>query len=157
MLWLDKRATTSNGGWIVKGGIWTSCAAAGALTLCTVLTVAAPRAALAQDGGKGKGSSDITHQGTLIGGQSPPPATFERCVEVEVGGERSFGCLNQKLKREVDRTNPSLNLPPLDARSPDIRVGNANEAAIRQQYGSNYGKSVVPFRPPVPTYAIQHR
>jgi hypothetical protein len=153
-LWLDERATTSNGGWIVRGGIcWTSCAGAVALILCTA--VAVPRAALAQDGGKG--SLDTTHQGTLIGGQSPPPATFERCVEVEVGGERSFGCLNQKLKREVDRANPSLNLPPLDARSPDIRVGNVNEAAVRQQYGSNYGKSVVPFRPPVPTYAIPRR
>lgn len=138
----------------MRGGIcWTSCAGAVALILCTA--VAVPHGALAQDGGKG--SSDTTHQGTLIGGQSPPAATFERCVEVEVGGERSFGCLNQKLKREVERTNPSLNLPPLDARSPDIRVGNANEAAIRQQYGSNYGKSVVPFRPPVATYAIQHR
>jgi hypothetical protein len=140
----------------VSGGFCrTHCAQAGALALCTVLAMAAPSAAWAQDGGKS--SPDTTHQGTLIGGQPPPPATFERCVEVEVGGERSFGCLNQKLKREVDRTNPSLNLPPLDARSPDIRVGNANEAAIRQQYGSNYGKSVVPFRPPVPTYAIPRR
>lgn len=125
---------------------------AAALALCTVLTTAVPCAAWAQDG---KGSLDTTHPGTLIGGQPAPPATFERCVDVEVGGERSFGCLNQRLRREVDRANPSLNLPPLDARSPDIRVGNANEAAIRQQYGSNYGKSVIPFRPPVPTYTIQ--
>jgi hypothetical protein len=125
------------------------------LAICGILAVATPHLAQAQDGGNS--ASDTAHQGTVIGGQPAPPATFERCIEVEVGGDRSFGCLNQKLKREVDRTNPSLNLPPLDARSPDIRVGNANEAAVRQQYGSNYGKSVVPFRPPVPTYVTPRR
>jgi hypothetical protein len=122
------------------------------LVVCAALVVATPGAAHAQAQDGNKSQSDTTHQGTLIGGQPPPSATIERCVEVEVGGDKSFGCLNQKLKREVERTNPSLNLPPLDARSPDIRVGNVNEAAVRQQYGSNYGKSVVPFRPPVPTY-----
>jgi hypothetical protein len=91
---------------------------------------------------------------TVIGGQPPSAPNFQQCIEVEIGGDRSFGCLNQKLKREVERVNPSLNLPPLDARSPDVRVGNVNEAAVRQQYGSNYGRSVVPFRPPAA--AIPH-
>jgi hypothetical protein len=92
---------------------------------------------------------------TIIGGQPPPNS--QQCVEVEIGGDRAFGCLNQQLKRQAERVNPSLNLPPLDARSPDVRVGNVNEAAIRQQYGPNYGRSVVPFRPPAPTFGLPPR
>jgi hypothetical protein len=82
---------------------------------------------------------------TIIGGAPSQP--FQRCIEVEIGGDQQFGCLNQQLKREVDRVTGTPNVPPLDARSPDIRVGNVNEAAVRQQYGPNYGRSVVPFRP----------
>jgi hypothetical protein len=93
---------------------------------------------------------------TIIGGQPPPAPNAQQCIEVEIGGDRAFGCLNQQLKRQVERVNPSLNLPPLDARSLDVRVGNVNEAAIRQQYGSNYGRSVVPFRPPSAVFAIPH-
>jgi hypothetical protein len=102
-------------------------------------------------------SSAERRQTTLIGGQQSPAATLERCVEVEIGKESAFGCINQKLKREVDRVNPSINLPPLDARSPDVRVGNVNEAAVRQQYGSNYGRSAFPFRPPTPTFVLPGR
>ncbi|CAL76062.1 conserved hypothetical protein [Bradyrhizobium sp. ORS 278] len=65
--------------------------------------------------------------------------------------------MNESLRREVDRVNPSLNLPPIDARSPDTRVGNANEAAIRLQYGSNYGRSAIPFRPASPSYLAPRR
>jgi len=97
------------------------------------------------------------HGGIIIGGKPDfaPPA--ERCVEVEVGSDRSFGCLNQKLRREVDRINPSINAPPIDARSPDVRVGNVNEAAVRLQYGSNYGRSATPYRPTAPTFALPRR
>jgi hypothetical protein len=95
--------------------------------------------------------------GTIIGG-GPASSTVERCVDVQIGGDRAFGCLNEKLRREVDKVNPSLNLPPIDARSPDVRVGNANEAAIRQQYGSNYGRSAFPYRPPpIPTNVLPRR
>jgi len=94
---------------------------------------------------------------TIIGGRPPAAPTFERCIEVEIGSDGAFGCLNQKLKREVDRVNPSINLPPLDARSADVHVGNVNEAAVRQQYGSNYGRSAIPYRPPVAAYALPRR
>jgi hypothetical protein len=78
----------------------------------------------------------------------------QRCIEVEIGGESSsLGCLNQQLKQQVDRASPALPQPPLDARSSDTKVGIANEAAIRQQYGQNYGRSVIPFRPPQPNFA----
>ncbi|RED35195.1 hypothetical protein BJ123_10939 [Rhodopseudomonas thermotolerans] len=93
----------------------------------------------------------------MIGGASPPAPRIERCVEVEIGGANALGCLNQKLQREVAKVNPTINLPPLDARSADVRIGNVNEAAVRQQYGANYGQSVVPFRPPAPVYFVPGR
>lgn len=94
--------------------------------------------------------------GMMIGGQ-PPVSTVERCVDVRIGNESTFGCINQQLRREVDRVNPSLNLPPIDARSSDVRVGNVNEAAVRQQYGSNYGRSAIPYRPAAPNYSFTRR
>jgi hypothetical protein len=91
-----------------------------------------------------------------IGGQPPPAPNVQQCVDVQIGGDHAFGCLNQQLKREVERVNPTPNLPPLDARSPDVRVGNVNEAAVRQQYGSSYGRSVIPFRPPSAGFVVPH-
>jgi hypothetical protein len=57
----------------------------------------------------------------------------ETCVEVEIGNEKapSLGCLNRRLKQQVDRVAPSLNAPPIDARSQDIRVGIANTVAVQ--------------------------
>ncbi len=93
----------------------------------------------------------------IVGGAPPPPPKLERCIDVEIGGDHSLGCLNQHLKNQVERVNPSLNLPPLDARSSDIRVGNVNDAAVRQQYGSNYGRSVYPYRPPTSIFVAPRR
>jgi hypothetical protein len=88
----------------------------------------------------------------IIGGQPAPMRTFERCVDVEIGGARSYGCLNETLRRDVDKVSPSLNLPPIDARSSDTKLGIANIPAVAQQYGSNFGRSVVPFRMPQPVF-----
>ncbi|MBR0960677.1 hypothetical protein JQ566_25405 [Bradyrhizobium japonicum] len=62
-------------------------------------------------------------------------------------------CLNQKLRREVDRVNPSINLPPIDARSPDNKVGVVNIPGVQQQYGGNFGISVAPYRPAPPVFS----
>jgi hypothetical protein len=113
--------------------------------------------AFAQSLDDGANASAEHHPTTIVGGQQTSAPIIERCVEVEIGKDSAFGCLNQKLKREVDRVNPLMNLPPIDARSPDVRVGNVNEAAVRQQYGSNYGRSAIPFRPPVPTFGVPRR
>jgi hypothetical protein len=67
-------------------------------------------------------------------------------------GNRSFERLNQLLKRKVDETNPSMNNPPLDARSPDTKIGVVNIPGVQQQYGKNFGHSVVPYRPPPLVY-----
>lgn len=76
----------------------------------------------------------------------------ESCVEVDIGGAKALDCINRKLKKETDRVKPIPNLPPVDARSQDIHLGIVNSPAVQQQYGPNFGKSVIPYRPPA-TYA----
>lgn len=82
----------------------------------------------------------------------PGPAGSDRqhCVDSTIGNEPpSFGCLNEKLKRKVDEVNPTPNVPPIDAKSQDLKVGVVNVPAVQQQYGRNFGVSAVPYRPPV--------
>ncbi len=87
----------------------------------------------------------------VIGGGAA--AAPDRCVEVEIGSSRSMDCLNQKLKRQVDRVNPSVNLPPIDAKSQDLKVGVVNVPGVHQQYGRNFGVSAFPYRPPPPVFS----
>lgn len=77
----------------------------------------------------------------------------DRCAEAEIGSTRSMDCLNQKLRREVDRVSPVMNLPPVDARSPDIKIGVVNIPGVQQQYGRNFGVSAVPYRPAPPVFS----
>jgi hypothetical protein len=60
--------------------------------------------------------------------------------------------LNAQLKRKVDQTNPAANDPPLDAKSADPKIGVVNIPGVQQQYGKNFGNSVVPFRPAPPVF-----
>ena len=63
-------------------------------------------------------------------------------------------CLNRKLREQADRVNPSMPAAPLDASSPDLKVGTVNIPAVQQQYGKNFGVSVMPYRPPPPIYNV---
>ncbi len=75
------------------------------------------------------------------------------CDGAAGGSERSFRCLNQKWRQEVDRVNPPVtNKPPIDANSSDLKVGTVNIPGVQQQYGRNFGVSVYPYRPPPPVY-----
>lgn len=76
------------------------------------------------------------------------------CVEVEIGGDKapSLTCLNQRLRQQVEQIHPTQNIAPLDASSSSVKLGGYNQAALAQQYGSNFGKSVYPYRPTV-TYS----
>lgn len=76
----------------------------------------------------------------------------ESCVEVDIAGSKALDCINRKLKKETERVNPLPNIPPADARSQDLHLGIVNTPAVQQQYGPNFGKSVVPYRPST-TYA----
>jgi hypothetical protein len=96
-----------------------------------------------------------------IGGSPTPPAGntapaggVDRCVDVQIGSSRAFDCLNRKLREQADRVNPSMPAAPLDASSPDLKVGTVNIPAVQQQYGKNFGVSVMPYRPPPPIYNV---
>jgi hypothetical protein len=96
-----------------------------------------------------------------IGGEQTPTAGnqarssgTDRCIDVEIGSSHAFDCLNRKLREQVDRTNPNLPTAPLDASSQDLKVGTVNIPAVQQQYGKNFGLSVIPYRPPPPIYTI---
>jgi hypothetical protein len=102
---------------------------------------------------KPEGRVTVRPEVVIGGGAGNAPVKPERCVEVEIGSSRAMDCLNQKLKREVDRVNPVMNLPPIDARSPDIKTGVVNIPAVQQQYGRNFGVSVVPYRPAPPVFS----
>lgn len=86
-------------------------------------------------------------------------AANERCANAANGNERSLGCLNDKLKKEVDKINPTANIAPLDAKSSDNKVGVISIPGVKQQYGPNFGLSAYPYRPAAPVHAppIIHR
>ncbi|OPF91845.1 hypothetical protein I8G32_01391 [Rhodopseudomonas palustris] len=86
---------------------------------------------------------DLSAAATRGAGQG----THERCVDVTIGNDHSLGCVNERLKRKVDQVNPIMNVPPIDAKSSDLKVGTVNIPAVQQQYGSNFGISVMPYRP----------
>ncbi|MBV8513148.1 MAG: hypothetical protein JOZ94_27470 [Xanthobacteraceae bacterium] len=67
--------------------------------------------------------------------------------------------MNRELKRRVDQVNPTFNTPPLDAASPDPRIGVVNIPGVQQQYGKNFGHSAFPYRPPPPVFTppLGHR
>ncbi len=89
----------------------------------------------------------------VVGGSKTTPTAIDRCVDVQIGSSRSMDCINQKLKGQVDSVNPSINLPPIDAKSSDTKVGVVNIPGVQQQYGKNFGVSVVPFRPAPPVFS----
>ena len=66
---------------------------------------------------------------------------------------KAFERLNKELKRKVDDVNPTINAPPLDARSSDTKIGVINIPGVQQQYGQNFGHSAFPYRPPPPTFS----
>lgn len=84
---------------------------------------------------------------TVEGGQSP-----DNCVDVQIGDTKTYDCLNGKLKSKSDSVVPLPNIPPISTGSSDIKKGIVNVPAVRQQYGPNFGKSAVPYRPPAGTY-----
>jgi hypothetical protein len=96
-----------------------------------------------------------TNGGVFIGGTATPAASADQtCVEVEIGGQKApaYSCINQRLQQQVQHVQPVANIPPLDAGSPAVAVHGFNETALQQQFGQNFGKSVVPFRPAAPTF-----
>lgn len=106
--------------------------------LVPVLLALAPGASLAQDKAEAR-----------------DPATV--CVQVEVAGTRAghLDCaaatLQQAGRLAQDQARAAFDAPVVGVRSPDIAKGVANQTALRQRLGSNFGHSVHPQRPNRPT------
>lgn len=83
-------------------------------------------------------------------GQSTQVHRSRPCVDVEIAGERTpdYGCLTDLLRDTVEATKPIANVPPItvDGANPNT-IGLITPTEVRQQYGPNFGKSAVPYRP----------
>ena len=101
-----------------------------------------------------KGATSPGPAQTGPGQTAPGPASAGHpgCGAAAAGANPSFDCLNETLKRQVDQVNPVLNTPPISAGSQDLKVGTVNIPAVQQQYGQNFGHSVIPYRPPPLTF-----
>ena len=112
--------------------------------LATVFSVIAANLAHAENG--------VVLPEIIVAAPAPATAGHQRCVDVTVGNDRSFGCLNEKMKQQVDKVSPVMNVEPIDAKSSDTKTGVVSIPGVQQQYGQNFGRSVVPYRPPPLVY-----
>jgi hypothetical protein len=71
---------------------------------------------------------------------------------VEIGTERSYGCLNSQLARMVPRARGAVPDADITATSPAPAVGTYNQAATRQRLGTSFGRSAIPQRPAAPVF-----
>ncbi|MGF7154289.1 hypothetical protein [Novosphingobium gossypii] len=87
---------------------------------------------------------------TRRGGSAPGAP---RCVSVEVDGygAGSADCMAHRLEQAARtaqaRARSTIEVPVIDATSPDVRTGVANQTATRQRMGNTFGTSVQPQRP----------
>jgi hypothetical protein len=116
------------------------------------VTVDAPPPKLVLPNSEG-GNAPASPAPTVGGRQQSGAGTGDHghgsCADAANGNNNSFGCINERFKRKVDEVNPVYNTPPIDAKSSDLKVGTVNIPAVQQQYGRNFGHSVVPYRPTI--------
>ncbi len=84
---------------------------------------------------------------------SPQPPADQSCVDVKIGMEQYYDCINRRLQ-ESTRTRPftTRDDAPYSAASPAPAVGGFNQAASREQLGTSFGHSAIPQRPPPPVF-----
>lgn len=71
------------------------------------------------------------------------------CIDVQIGSERHYDCLNRLLRQAVPQARvPAADSPWNAATTPSYAVGGFNQQATRQMLGTGFGVSVVPQRPP---------
>ncbi len=70
------------------------------------------------------------------------------CVDVQIGAEAYYSCLNEQLKRFVADHRAGTEPLIVSAGAPAPAVGMFNQTATHQQMGDNFGRSAFPQRPP---------
>jgi len=105
------------------------------------------------------GAQNLPNNGgsvALPGSSAQPIAggAGQSCWKVQIAGQKPspYDCLNQQLQQEVEGTSSTSPALPLSAGSPSNKVGTFNEQGVSEQYGQNFGKSAIPYRPPAPVY-----
>jgi hypothetical protein len=95
----------------------------------------------------------------LVGWTAPAFGQFmpapKTCVQVQIPGDTQnpFACLNQTLQDQALAASAhALPAIPLGAGSPSNATGNFNKTGVAEQYGKNFGLSVLPYRPPPPEF-----
>jgi hypothetical protein len=114
--------------------------------LCVVLAMLALVSAVANGGA----SSD----GVVVLGGSDQSQADQTCVQVKVTGEApsAYGCLNQQLQQDVAGASAARPEIPLGPNSASNQLGIFNEQSLAEQYGQNFGRSAVPYRPAAPSF-----
>ena len=83
---------------------------------------------------------------------SVTPGTTTSCVDVRIGNEQYYNCLNRQMGSAVPYHRLSASNSPVNAGMPGPAAGLYDQAATREQLGTNFGKSSTPQRPPTPIY-----
>jgi hypothetical protein len=98
------------------------------------------------------GNGGVTLPGS---GGRPATGSSQTCVQVQIQGQKPnpYDCLNQQMQQQVQGTGSASPSLPLTSSSPSNKTGTFNEQGLREQYGPNFGKSVIPYRPPPPTFS----
>lgn len=78
--------------------------------------------------------------------------TGSACVDVQIGADRSYACLNDALARFSEQQHRVPRPQGLTHTSPAPAVGAYNQAATREHLGNAFGRSAYPQRPPVPNW-----
>jgi hypothetical protein len=79
--------------------------------------------------------------------------TKQSCVDVKIGMEQYYSCLNQRLQSGIEQHRFTSRDAPYSATSAAPAVGGFNEAATRERLGNAFGHSVIPQRPPPPNFS----
>jgi hypothetical protein len=74
------------------------------------------------------------------------------CVDVRIGTDAYYDCLNGELRNLVPRQRLSSRDTPWPATQPANEVGTFSLPAIRERMGTGFGHSVVAQRPAPPVY-----
>lgn len=75
------------------------------------------------------------------------------CVDVQIGDQRFYDCLNRHLRAVASRRLPAMPEPPDAAGISAPAAGMFNQAATRERMGTAFGHSVLAQRPSPPVYA----